>query len=265
VFSFEVRRHAAPISTLLRSTRRSGAFSFEDASAGMSADALLGAVDPTTLRAFCRRIRPQDTAARAAQPLSPQRRRAIFLPADHSGRLPRETTRSLSAILRCAAGLTAACRPSRGLVIAVKAAMVAGLRQQMEIIMAQIGSFTRGEDGVFIGAIRTLSLRAVTIGDDGVTAPANAHAPPCAHAIHDRSERFDAPGYSVRARGCTERRPQCIAVATGAAAFLHVGGEDTSANREAINASEALNRPRRSSGGTTASTASSFSEGSIGR
>jgi uncharacterized protein (DUF736 family) len=89
---------------------------------------------------------------------SPQRRRAIFFPADHSGRLPRETTRSLSAILRCAAGLAAACRPSRGLVIAIKAAMVAGLRQQMEIIMAQIGSFTRGEDGVFIGIIRTLSL-----------------------------------------------------------------------------------------------------------
>jgi uncharacterized protein (DUF736 family) len=42
--------------------------------------------------------------------------------------------------------------------IAVKAAMVAGLSQQMEIIMAQIGSFTRGEDGVFAGTIRTLSL-----------------------------------------------------------------------------------------------------------
>jgi hypothetical protein len=36
--------------------------------------------------------------------------------------------------------------------------MVAGLRQQMEIIMAQIGSFTRGEDGVFAGTIKTLSL-----------------------------------------------------------------------------------------------------------
>ena len=42
--------------------------------------------------------------------------------------------------------------------IAVKAAMVAGLRQQMEIIMAQIGSFTRGEDGTFVGTIRTLSF-----------------------------------------------------------------------------------------------------------
>ena len=89
---------------------------------------------------------------------SPQRRRAIFFPADHSGRLPRETTRSPAAVLRCAAGLAAAGRPSRGLSIAIKAAMVAGLRQQMEIIMAQIGSFTRGEDGVFAGTIKTLSL-----------------------------------------------------------------------------------------------------------
>jgi uncharacterized protein (DUF736 family) len=42
--------------------------------------------------------------------------------------------------------------------IAIKAAMVAGLKQQMEIIMAQIGTFTRGEDGVFAGTIKTLSL-----------------------------------------------------------------------------------------------------------
>ena len=42
--------------------------------------------------------------------------------------------------------------------IAIKAAMVAGLRQQTEIIMAQIGSFNRGEDGVFAGTIKTLSL-----------------------------------------------------------------------------------------------------------
>jgi len=42
--------------------------------------------------------------------------------------------------------------------IAIKAAVVAGLRQQTEIIMAQIGSFNRGEDGVFTGTIKTLSL-----------------------------------------------------------------------------------------------------------
>ncbi|MFX9389583.1 DUF736 family protein, partial [Acinetobacter baumannii] len=36
--------------------------------------------------------------------------------------------------------------------------MVAGLKQKTEIIMAQIGTFTRGEDGVFAGTIKTLSL-----------------------------------------------------------------------------------------------------------
>ena len=45
-----------------------------------------------------------------------------------------------------------------GLRIAIKAAMVAGLKQKTEIIMAQIGTFTRGEDGVFAGTIKTLSL-----------------------------------------------------------------------------------------------------------
>ena len=44
---------------------------------------------------------------------------------------------------------------------------------------------------------------------------------------------------------------------------LPQGDGDTLASSEAINASGALNRPRRSSGGTTASTASSFSDGSI--
>ena len=36
--------------------------------------------------------------------------------------------------------------------------MVAGLKQQTEIIMAQIGTFTRGEDGVFAGTIKTLAF-----------------------------------------------------------------------------------------------------------
>ena len=45
----------------------------------------------------------------------------------------------------------------------------------------------------------------------------------------------------------------------------HAEDRDASSNREAINASGALNRPRRSSGGMTASTASSFSEGSMRR
>jgi uncharacterized protein (DUF736 family) len=41
--------------------------------------------------------------------------------------------------------------------IAIKAAMVAGLQQQ-EITMAQIGTFTRAEDGSYTGTIKTLSL-----------------------------------------------------------------------------------------------------------
>jgi hypothetical protein len=49
------------------------------------------------------------------------------------------------------------------------------------------------------------------------------------------------------------------------AARPHVGDRDASSSKEAINASGALNRPRRSSGGMTASTASSFSEASIRR
>jgi uncharacterized protein (DUF736 family) len=36
--------------------------------------------------------------------------------------------------------------------------MVAGLKAATEIIMAQIGTFTRGEDGVFTGTIRTLAF-----------------------------------------------------------------------------------------------------------
>jgi uncharacterized protein (DUF736 family) len=42
--------------------------------------------------------------------------------------------------------------------IAIKAAMAAGLEQQQEITMAQIGTFTRAEDGSYTGTIKTLSL-----------------------------------------------------------------------------------------------------------
>ena len=69
---------------------------------------------------------------------------------------------------------------------------------------------------------------------------------------------------NAREQGAPLRRPRRTATTREAPAF-HAGGGDVSANREAINASGALNRPRRSSGGTTASTASSFSEGSMRR
>jgi uncharacterized protein (DUF736 family) len=41
---------------------------------------------------------------------------------------------------------------------AIKAAVVAVLEATKETTMAQIGTFTRGEDGTFSGVIRTLSL-----------------------------------------------------------------------------------------------------------
>ena len=65
-------------------------------------------------------------------------------------------------------------------------------------------------------------------------------------------------------RGAAPGGPRRIATTRCRSAF-HADGGDISANKEAINASGALNRPRRSSGGTTASTASSFSEGSMRR
>jgi uncharacterized protein (DUF736 family) len=52
----------------------------------------------------------------------------------------------------------AAGRSLRRSKIAIKAAMVAGLKQQQEITMAQIGTFTRAEDGSYTGTIKTLLL-----------------------------------------------------------------------------------------------------------
>ena len=69
---------------------------------------------------------------------------------------------------------------------------------------------------------------------------------------------------SAREQGAAPRGPRQTATTRRSSTF-HAGGGDVSAKREAINASGALNRPRRSSGGTIASTASSFSEGSMRR
>jgi uncharacterized protein (DUF736 family) len=88
---------------------------------------------------------------------SPQQRAAIFFPANLTvGSSRNNKIASLRPSLRY--GPLAAGRPPRRSKTAIKAAMVAGLKQQMEIIMAQIGTFTRGEDGVFAGTIKTLSL-----------------------------------------------------------------------------------------------------------
>ena len=62
-----------------------------------------------------------------------------------------------SAILHFASGLGCGTVVA-ALKIAIKAAMIAGLAQQQEITMAQIGSFTRADDGSYTGTIKTLSL-----------------------------------------------------------------------------------------------------------
>jgi uncharacterized protein (DUF736 family) len=114
---------------------------------------LCAACEP--LRAFCWRITPQDAVASrpglstAANDLLPRRPKGPASARNNKIALCRPP-------LRCGPG---GCRSAvPGLRDAIKAAMVAGLKQQTEIIMAQIGSFTRGEDGMFNGTIRTLSL-----------------------------------------------------------------------------------------------------------
>lgn len=88
---------------------------------------------------------------------SPQQRAAIFFPANLTvGSSRNNKIASLRPSLRY--GPLAAGRPPRRSKTAIKAAMVAGLKQQTEIIMAQIGSFTRNEDGTFVGSIRTLAF-----------------------------------------------------------------------------------------------------------
>jgi hypothetical protein len=83
-------------------------------------------------------------------------------------------------------------------------------------------------------------------------------------AIHDRTVRV-CSAWATHANEGLHREDLGGSRPLGAARLLHTGCAGMSANKEAINASGALNRPRRSSGGTTASTASSFSEGSIRR
>jgi len=64
-----------------------------------------------------------------------------------------------TAILRCAAGLTAASSIASGLSIAIEAAMGAAPRDRQEHTMATIGTFTKSGD-LFTGAIKTLSISA---------------------------------------------------------------------------------------------------------
>jgi uncharacterized protein (DUF736 family) len=85
----------------------------------------------------------------------PQRLRRLFSPAAKGG-IPRGTKKPSAAVLRDAAGLTAAGRSLPGPRTAIEAAMVAA-RQQRKTTMATIGTFTAADNG-YTGSVKTLTL-----------------------------------------------------------------------------------------------------------
>src|ERR1700722_9587163 len=93
----------------------------------------------------------------AAAPRSPSRNGYVgFFPLPRSGGIPRGTKKPSDAVLRFAAGLTAAGRSLPGPRTAIEAAMVAA-RQQTETTMATIGTFTAADNG-YTGSVKTLTL-----------------------------------------------------------------------------------------------------------
>jgi hypothetical protein len=87
--------------------------------------------------------------------LSLQRLRRPSSPA--LARIPREPRSSAAAVFRCATGLRV-WSAVRRLKIAIEAAWSGFEEQSGETTMAQIGIFTRGDDGAFTGTIRTLAI-----------------------------------------------------------------------------------------------------------
>ena len=109
-----------------------------------------GCFCPRPSRPFCWRITRHNALAALADLCPAMARSRSSSPAAKGRHSSRDNKIAQPAILRCAAGLKAAGRSLRRSKIAIKAAMVAGLQQQ-EITMAQIGTFTRAEDGSFTG------------------------------------------------------------------------------------------------------------------
>ena len=81
--------------------------------------------------------------------------------------------------------------------------------------------------------------------------PTTPTVPDTAQAVASTMQVQDRGGWDDEATSVADRSDQA--------------GASSSESKDAISASGALNRPRLSSGGTTASTASSFSEGSMRR
>jgi uncharacterized protein (DUF736 family) len=86
----------------------------------------------------------------------PQRLSQLFSPAAKWRHSSRKTKKPSDAVLRSAAGLTAAGRSLPGPRTAIEAAMVAA-RQQTETTMATIGTFTAADNG-YTGSVKTLTL-----------------------------------------------------------------------------------------------------------
>lgn len=80
-----------------------------------------------------------------------------FFPLTAKGRHSSRSNKIAACHLRLRFGSKAAGSPSQRSVTAIKAAMGA-VQTAQEITMAQIGTFTRDEDGSYIGTIKTLSL-----------------------------------------------------------------------------------------------------------
>jgi uncharacterized protein (DUF736 family) len=72
--------------------------------------------------------------------------------------IPREARSSAPAALRCAAALKGASRPNRRRATTIEAAWCGFEEHSGDTTMAQIGTFTRGDDGSFTGQIRTLNI-----------------------------------------------------------------------------------------------------------
>jgi uncharacterized protein (DUF736 family) len=97
----------------------------------------------------------------ATRPLPRNGGRSIFFPAGLCRLLAQQQDRPLT-VLRCAAA--GRVRIGRhGAPDRHKAAMIAGLSTMKEIIMTQIGTFTRNDDGSLNGSIVTLAVQAKNV------------------------------------------------------------------------------------------------------
>jgi uncharacterized protein (DUF736 family) len=90
----------------------------------------------------------------------PQRRSIDFLPLRK--RIPRESRKSPAHHPPLRYGRKRCGLIALGLLIAIEAAMGAARVQTRRLIMATIGTFTKGDNGDFTGAVKTLTLNVKT-------------------------------------------------------------------------------------------------------